>query len=141
MEAVLFEAHFASTWLLVGLIWVVQLAIYPQYASVGRREFRAYHERYANGITWVVAPAMAIEGLTGAWLLVSPEWAEQRLLFGAGFALILFNAAHTAFLAVPLHGRLGAGFDEATHRKLVRTNVLRTIAWTARGLLLFLAIR
>ncbi len=141
MEPILFEVHLAATWLLVGLIWVVQLAIYPQFASVGRREFRAYHERYANGITWVVAPAMAIEGLTGAWLLFAPEWAEERTLFAVGFGLILFNAAHTAFIAVPLHGRLGAGFDEVVHRRLVRSNVLRALAWTARGLLLFLAIR
>lgn len=141
MTDLVFATHLAATWLLVGLIWVVQLAIYPQFANVGRREFRAYHERYAAGISWVVAPAMAVEGLTGAWLLFGPETSGDRLLYGVGFALILFNAAHTAFIAVPLHGRLGAGFDEATHRKLVRSNVLRALAWTARGLLLFLAIR
>ena len=140
MSDPVFVAQFASTWLLVGLVWVVQLAIYPQFASVGRGEFRRYHERYASGITWVVAPAMAVEGLTGAWLLLAPEYAEQRWLYGVGMGLIVLNAALTAFVAVPLHGRLGAGFDEATHRRLVLANLPRALAWTARGLLLVAAI-
>jgi len=137
METILFEMHFAATWLLVGLVWVVQLAIYPQFASVGIREFPAYHERYTNGIAWVVGPAMAIEGLTGAWLLFASDWAEHRAVFALGFALIVFNAAHTAFLAVPLHGRLAVGFDALAHARLVQWNMLRTLAWTTRGLLLF----
>ena len=37
--------------------------------------------------------------------------------------------------SVPMHERLGRGFDPAAHRRLVATNWIRTIAWTARGAL------
>jgi hypothetical protein len=133
-------AHLAVTWALVGLIWVVQLAIYPQFARIGGRDFRRYHDSYTTGITAVVAPAMGIELLTGAWLLLSPEQEANRTLWAVGFALIVFNFAHTALISVPLHGTLSAGFDELAHRRLVRANLLRTAAWTARGALVVLAL-
>jgi hypothetical protein len=34
-----------------------------------------------------------------------------------------------------MHARLGQGADEAALRRLVRTNWIRTLAWTARGVL------
>jgi hypothetical protein len=34
---------------------------------------------------------------------------------------------------VPAHRRLDAGFDAAAHRRLTRTNWMRTAAWTARS--------
>jgi len=36
---------------------------------------------------------------------------------------------------VPQHGRLEQGFDESTHRALMAGNLVRTLAWTARGVL------
>ena len=133
-------AHLAATWALFGLIWVVQLAIYPQYGRIEGRGFRRYHDSYTTGITAVVGPLMAVELLTGAWLLLSPAEADHRLLWAAGFGLIVFNWAHTGLVAVPLHGTLGAGFDDRAHRRLVRMNWLRTMAWTLRGALVTVAV-
>jgi hypothetical protein len=39
-------------------------------------------------------------------------------------------------LQVPAHGVLAEGFDADAHRRLVASNWIRTIAWTARSLLL-----
>ncbi len=41
---------------------------------------------------------------------------------------------------VPAHRRLEHGFDAATHRRLMRTNWVRTIAWSARGILTLVLI-
>ena len=46
----------------------------------------------------------------------------------------LLLAPH-ALVQVPLHRRLQGGFDAAAHRRLVRTNWLRTAAWTLRAAL------
>jgi hypothetical protein len=40
--------------------------------------------------------------------------------------------ASTFLLQVPCHLRLSAGWDAATHRFLVDSNWIRTIAWTLR---------
>jgi len=41
----------------------------------------------------------------------------------------------TALLQVPRHRQLARGFDARAHAFLVRSNVVRTAAWTARGAL------
>ena len=57
-----------------------------------------------------------------------PRW----LSFSSGAVLAAIWMS-TAFFYAPLHGRLGQGFDEALHRRLVTSNWLRTVAWTMRG--------
>jgi hypothetical protein len=39
------------------------------------------------------------------------------------------------FVQVVHYTRLSNGFDAVTHRRLVRCNWLRTVAWTGRGIL------
>jgi len=41
----------------------------------------------------------------------------------------------TGFWQVPAHRRLEGGFDVATHRRLVQTNWVRTVAWSARAVI------
>lgn len=129
----LFEIHAAATWGLVGLIWVVQLVLYPAFAKVPPAAFPAYHAEHTRAITWVVAPLMILEVATAALLLARgfrPPW------FLASLVPLAVNWASTAFVQVPLHGRLARGLDAAAHRRLVGTNWVRTAAWTARGLCL-----
>ena len=52
-----------------------------------------------------------------------------------GAALVLALWLTTALLSIPAHQRLASGFDSAAHRSLVRANWIRTLAWTARGLI------
>jgi hypothetical protein len=54
-------------------------------------------------------------------------------LFSLG--LLAVNWLSTAAVQVPLHGRLAREYEEQAHRALVRTNWVRTAAWTARGAL------
>ena len=124
--------HAAVTWTLVGLIWTVQLVHYPLFAGVGRSEFRRYHERHAALITRVVGPLMLAEAVAAIALWADPP-AELRGPATVGLVLVGVNWASTAFLQMPEHARLGAGFDEGSHRRLVATNWLRTAAWTVRG--------
>jgi hypothetical protein len=36
-------AHLAVTWMLTGLIWVVQVLVYPQFLRVPPAAFKDYH--------------------------------------------------------------------------------------------------
>ena len=124
--------HLAVTWALIGLIWLVQVVIYPQFGAVGRLEFGAYHADYTRRISWIVGPLMLAELGSAAWLL----WAGERsgwLLISLG--LIGVNWLSTAIVQVPLHRRLEQGFEAGVHGRLVSTNWVRTGAWTARGVM------
>jgi hypothetical protein len=132
--SVLFFAHAAATWALVGLIWTVQLVHYPLFAEVGAEHFSAYHARHTRQITWVVAPLMGAELVSAALLFA--EGHREPWFLAAGVALAL-NWLSTWLVQIPLHNRLAAGFDSEAHRRLVKTNWLRTAAWTMRGACLF----
>ncbi len=54
---------------------------------------------------------------------------------GEGFVLLAVVWLSTALLQVPRHTTLGSGFDAAAHRFLVASNWLRTVCWSAHGLL------
>lgn len=130
----LFWLHVGATLALVGLIWTIQLVHYPLMARV-ESNFVAYHSAHCARIAWLVAPLMGLEALTSLLLLtdrpaeVSPTWAW------AGIGLVALIWLATALLSVPEHSRLQRGFDAAAIERLVRTNWIRTIAWTCRGAL------
>ncbi|HEX8914170.1 MAG TPA: hypothetical protein VF796_17610, partial [Humisphaera sp.] len=125
-----------ATWYMVGLIWFVQLVHYPQFAMVGPDQFRLYHPRHTRLTTWAVGPPMLLEATTAALLLFTrppslPAWAAW-----AGACLVATLWASTAFLQVPQHNVLAGGFDARACGILCRTNWIRTVGWTARGLLM-----
>jgi uncharacterized membrane protein len=137
MEAELWivSAHTFSTVALAGLIWFVQVVHYPLLAEVGEREFARYETMHCRRTGPVVAPLMLGEFATAAWLLFRPPAPDIAWATASGFLLLLAVWSSTAFLQVPCHRRLQRGFDPATVKRLVATNWIRTIAWTARGLL------
>jgi hypothetical protein len=132
IDAVWWWAQAAVTWFLVGLIWVVQIVIYPQMARIVSVGFPAWHRTYTLRISWVVAPMMVLETVLASWWVFSAP--------GSGFAWVGFGLAGTVWastfvMQIPLHRRLAGGWDEPTINRLVGTNWVRTVAWSLRGLL------
>jgi hypothetical protein len=121
--------HAAAAFFMTGLIWFVQVVHYPLFSGVGGAGYSDYQRRHTNATTAVVLVPMFVELATGALLCkVMPG-----PLVYAGFALLIAIWASTVFLQVPLHRRLADGFDAGVHRRLVATNWIRTLAWTARA--------
>ncbi len=133
----LLAVHSAATYALAGLIWTVQLTHYPLFSSIGTENFRSYHARYTRQITLIVAPLMAAELITAA-LLFTRGAREPWLL--VSFIPLAFNWLATWRVQVPLHQRLGEGFDAAVHRRLIGSNWWRTAAWTIRGVCLLYGV-
>lgn len=132
-----FVIHAATTWCLVGLIWIVQVVHYPLLKNVGQESFVTYHERHMALITWVVAPLMLAEvGSAGLLLLLG----ERSWLFAISLGALALVWASTVFIQIPLHERLTRGYDAATINRLISTNIWRTIGWTLRGLCLAILI-
>lgn len=128
--------HAASTLVMVGLIWFVQVVHYPLFEAVGRGEFALYAQSHARLTSWVVIPPMLAEAGTAGLLLLGlrPSSVGVGALW-AGAALLIVVWGSTFFLQVPRHGQLSAGFDGEAHAALVATNWIRTLAWSLRGAL------
>lgn len=123
---------------MVAVIWFVQVVHYPLFASVGRAAFARYERQHTRRITPIVAPLMLAELGSGALVVAAlPSWTTPlEAWLGAGLIALVWLS--TGLLQVPAHGRLAEGFDEVWHRRLVRSNWLRTVAWSARGVLVCL---
>lgn len=137
---VLFLVHLSVTLFLCGLIWVVQVVHYPLFDRVDPKQWSGFALAHRNRISLVVAPTMVLEGITAVALVAMgpidpvPAWSNLALLAGIW--------ASTAFLQVPAHGQLEHRFRAEPHRRLVRSNWIRTALWTMRAVgLVVLAVR
>jgi hypothetical protein len=125
-------AHLACTWSLVGLIWVIQVLAYPQFLRVGESDFPGYHMAHCWRIGILVAPLILAEASTAAWILYQ---GERSACFIISLVPLIIVWLSTALLQAPAHTRLMQGFDAPTIHRLIRSNWLRTFAWTMRALL------
>lgn len=129
---ILLLLHAAATLYMAGLIWFVQLVHYPLMAKVGHEHYDDYQRHHERRTTLAVAPAMILEMATAVWLVMAtPEWIAPWLTW-LGLGLLILIWLSTALLQVPCHKKLGVGFDETAHRKLVASNWIRTALWSIR---------
>jgi hypothetical protein len=130
----LLVVHLAAVWFCVGLVWVVQVLVYPGFRAVGNTAiWREHHDRHTRLMAWTVSAPWAVQGVTCAVLLV---WRPDGVPFWLAALAGVCGAATVAVtvgVSVPCHRRLSAGYDDAVLDRLVRTNWYRTVAWTAGG--------
>lgn len=127
--------HSASTLIMVGAIWYVQIVHYPQFRLIPAELFIAYEKCHQRGIIVTVVPWMAIELVSGLLLLIWPG------LFGflpavVGALLLAGIWVHTFGFQLPRHRILEKGLRPEILEKLIQSNWIRTILWTVRGLVI-----
>lgn len=129
--AVTAAAYVVASALYAGFQWTIRVLVYPQFVRVGRADFPAYERSHQRLVSIAVGPLFVALGVAGLALLARPPARVARweaLLAVAPVGVIL---AVTAFLAVPLHGRLAAGYDRAAHRRLLLVDSVRLAAAVA----------
>lgn len=124
----------AAALYMTGVIWMCQIAHYPLFADVGAG-LPAYQRRNRVRTTYVVGPAMLAELVAAAILVATRPDAIPAGAAWLGLALVAVCWAVTIALSVPAHERLSARYDAAALARLVRTNWIRTAAWSGHGAL------
>jgi hypothetical protein len=117
-------AHVASTSAYAGFQATVRLVVYPQMTGVPAPAFAAYEAAHTRRVSVVVGPLFAALAVTTSGLLAVPG---LRAAGAAAAVLLAVLLGVTAFGAVPEHRRLGAGFDAAAHRRLLRWDAVRLV--------------
>jgi hypothetical protein len=125
--------HAAATWFMVGVIWFVQVAHYPLFAVVSGDAAVPYAYEHQRRTGWVIAPVMMIEMAAAVLVLLFRPVGVNLPLALVGLILLAVVWISTFALQIPILAKLLVGFDAALHRRLMRTNWIRTVAWTARG--------
>ena len=125
---------------MVGLIWFVQIVHYPLFGYVGSKEFGIFHENHKILITPVVGIVMIVELVTSGILIFQipigiPNWTAI-----VGIILLGFIWFSTLFLQIPYHNKLSSKFDDNVLMMLVKTNWIRTICWSLRGIIILIML-
>ncbi len=124
-------AHLAATGFMAGLIWTIHVVHYPLFALVNE-PYEPFQRAHMTRITRLLLLPWGVEVLTALALVVVAPDGVARALAGVGVALIAALVVVTGLGAAPAHGRLVERFDEAAHRRLLRVDRVRVVAWTLR---------
>jgi hypothetical protein len=132
----LFLLHLLSAAFLCGLIWFVQVVHYPLFSRTGFVEFSDYHRRHMKLTGLVVGPPMLFEVITALAIVYLAPGILMVWPFSVALILLGVIWVSTAVVLMPLHRSLRHDFSRSTVKSLVAGNWIRTIAWSARMLLL-----
>lgn len=133
-------ANATATLVMVGIIWFVQRVHYPLLALIGTdraAEIAVEHQRRTGQI---VGLPMAVEGVSTLILLVARPEEVPIIWPWIGAVLLAVALGSTIFLSVPLHAKMVSQPDPTIGHSLVRTNWPRTIAWSARGIVVIIML-
>jgi len=138
MNEALLIANAISTWFMVGVIWLVQLVVYPSFRDIELQKFREVMLRHQACTGRIVILPMLVELATSLLLLIL---APSSICAWLGILCVGIWGFSTVLVQVPVHARLAErGPDSAMIDRLVRWNWPRTIAWTAHGILCAVSI-
>lgn len=127
--------HTAFTLAMFGLMWAVQIVVYPQFRSVDPAQFASYAADHSTRITVALALLAPAEIVLAAWLFLdTPSGLNRSVVFVSG-ALLAAGWVATAFFFGPLHGKFQGPYDRDLINQLITTNWVRTILWSARAVL------
>ena len=120
--------------IMTGVIWVIQLVHYPSFRYIDKDHWEAFYEQHMKGITLIVLPVMTLELITTIiYFYQDFYW----LSFGS-LLLVMIIWLSTFFIQVPLHNGIRSNRDSITICELVKTNWIRTLAWSVNTIILLI---
>ena len=134
MQEIVSIALVSSALFMTGVIWIVQIAVYPALRWFEREGFAKRHDLYRNRIAAIVTVPMFIELAASIYITVLPNDAIGPDHAVALLLVLVAIWSSTILIQVPLHERLSSEKDEVAIDSLVAGNWLRTILWTLRSI-------
>lgn len=125
----------AAVLFMTGFIWTMQLVHYPLFDRVGEAAFPTYEAAHNRLFALVAVPGAAITVVSAVVLLVDRPARLPLTAPIAGVALFVIIMVSTARLQAPAHAKLTRSFDRDVYTSLLRTNWIRTAAWSAYSFL------
>ncbi len=134
-QFIIFLVHLISTSIMVGVIWVIQLAHYPSFHFIDKDIYTSFQKFHMNKISLIVLPVMLVEITTGVILLNVDNYKSTFILIA--FIILIIIWAITGVYFSSAHNKLVIGYQELIINQLVAMNWIRTLLWTLRMILLF----
>ena len=134
----IFLLNLVLSFIAVGLIWTIQLVHYPSMKYIPKDRFPEYHNFHSIRISILAIPLMFAELVTSIILLYQNLNNAIQTIFLVNLILVLLIWLSTFLIQVPLHNALSKEKNTEKLSKLIFSNWIRTILWTARSILMIL---
>lgn len=134
----IFLLNLVLSFIAVGLIWTIQLVHYPSMKYIPKDRFPEYHNFHSIRISILAIPLMFAELVTSTILLYQNLNNAIQTIFLVNLILVLLIWLSTFLIQVPLHNALSKEKNTEKLSKLIFSNWIRTILWTARSILMIL---
>jgi len=119
----------STSWGLFILIWLIQIMHYPSFRYIDSTQFSEFHLHHNRTITIVVLPLMLCELLNVLWITNKSGFSPIFLLL-SGIVVAVWLT--TFLVSVPLHNQMAHFKNAEAIEKLISTNWIRTLLWTAK---------
>jgi hypothetical protein len=133
----------ATAWYSVAGGWIVQLTIYPIYADFAPLGAEAFHAFSRGYLSRIAIPLLPIGVMCLAWVLLLwlPSRYVPRRTVWAIVILCVGFVAITPFAAIAQDQMFDHGFSDSLYARLMWSNAIRAVLFTAIGLLSLAALR
>lgn len=125
------------TWILAGIMWFAQVVHYPLYKKI-KEGFVEYERAHIRRAAFLLAPLMLFEIISAILLIgVVPEGMMTRFA-SINLILLMVIWLSTFLFQVTQHQKLSVRFSKKIIQGLIHSNWIRTLLWTAKGIVMIL---
>ena len=124
MEQLIYDLNNFSNIYLIAVSIIVQFIIYPSFKTYNENKFKNFHSSYTRKMFLIVGPIMTLELLCCIYLI----YIDLTRILSLGLILLIIWFL-TFFMIVPIHNKLNIKFESPKHKRLLRLNAFRTLAW------------
>ena len=119
---------------MIGVSLITQFVTYPSFIEINTVRFRSFHKKYSNTMFFIAGPTMTIEAIASFFLLID-SFNYTTLV---SFFLLILVWILTFFKIVPIHNKISINPNIKLFERLIQLNLIRTIFWVLKFLLLLL---
>ena len=134
----IFLFNLVLSFIAVGLIWTIQLVHYPSMRYISKDKFPAYHNFHSIRISILAMPLMLAELVTSIMLWYQNFNNAIQTVFLINLIIVVLIWSSTFLIQAPLHNLLSKEKNVDKLSRLISTNWIRTLLWTARSILMIL---
>lgn len=121
--------HLFLTAALFGMIWIIQLLHYPSFKYIAEEQWPAFHKQKTSQGNAIMMPLMICELGIAAWLAGKNGF---HFDYAIPLCLVLAIWLSTIFIQFPIINRLAEQKEEALIDRLIQSNWIRTLLWSAK---------
>ena len=119
---------------MIGVSLITQFVTYPSFVEIDTSRFRNFHKKYSNTMFFIAGQTMISEAIASFFLLID----SFNYITLVSFFFLILVWILTFFKIVPIHNKISINPNIKLFERLIQLNLIRTIFWVLKFLLLLL---